>query len=149
MGIIYLTKGYETIVDDDIHEELNSYLWYASGVDGRPARRLRTGPRKIIMIYHQILHVIPWVMAEQGFCIDHIDGDPLNNQRSNLRIVTQTENMRNTNRHKNREGVAYDSRHDRYKVYIDQPDKKRINVGTYRTRLAAEVALGQAKAIFL
>lgn len=145
MAIIYLTKGFKTVVDDDLYEDLNSYLWYASGLEGRPARRLRAGPRKIILIYHQILHVLPWVLKEQGMCIDHLDSNPLNNQLSNLRLCSNKDNMRNTSRHLFREGIGYDSTHDRYKVYIDRPDKPRINIGTYLDRKTAELALANAK----
>lgn len=55
MAIIQLTKGYETLVDDEFFEDLSQYNWYASGAEGRPARRLKAGPRKLIFMYHQIL----------------------------------------------------------------------------------------------
>lgn len=145
MAIIYLTKGFETIVDDDTYKDLDSYLWYASGTDGRPARRLRLGPRKIIYLYHQVLCVLPWVLNNLGLVVDHINGNPLDNRKENLRIVSQKINIRNTISYGMRQGVAYDSTHDRYKAYIDQPDRPRINVGTYLTQEAAELALAKVK----
>lgn len=148
MAFIQLTRGFITKVDDDLLDELNSYLWYASGLEGRPARRLKAGPRKIIFIYHQILHVLPWVMSMQNMVVDHIDGDPLNNTRENLRLVSRTTNMQNSDRHKFREGIGYDSTHDRYKVYIDRPNLPRINIGTYKTREEADAALISARTKF-
>lgn len=145
MAIIKLTRGFETLVDDDLFDELNQYSWYASGLEGRPARRLRLGPRKLILLYHQVLYVLPWVLRSLGKGVDHINGDPLDNRKANLRVVSQAENMRNTARHLFRQGVAYDSTHDRFKVYIDQPDLPRVNVGTYRTKEEAEKALIIAK----
>lgn len=56
---ILLTKGFVTRVDSDLLEDLNSYLWYASGPEGRPARRLIEPERRLIFIYHQILKVEP------------------------------------------------------------------------------------------
>lgn len=145
MAIIRLTKGYETIVDDDRFEELNSYNWYASGLEGRPARRLKAGPRKLILMYHQVLHVLPWVMSKMGYEVDHIDGNPLNNQLDNLRIVSHKENMQNSITSKTKQGTAYDSTHDRYKAYIDRHNMPRWNVGTYRTQAQADEALANAK----
>lgn len=145
MAIIELTRDYRTTVDDDRYKELDSYLWYASGNEGRPARRLRTGPRKLIYLYHQVLHVLPWVLRDMGLCVDHIDGNPLNNTKINLRVVSQSENMMNSARHQFRDGIGYDSTHDRYKAYIDMPFEKRINIGTYLTKEEATTAVMQAR----
>lgn len=145
MGIIYLTRGFETVVDDDLHEELDSYLWHASGPQGRPCRRLRAGPRKLIYMYHQILDVLPWVMSMEGYEIDHRDRNPLNNQISNLRIVNHKTNMRNTAKFGYRVGVCFDNRHRKYKAYLDRTDFPRINVGTYLTAEEAYAALEAKK----
>lgn len=145
MAVITLTRGFEAIVDDHLFDDLNSYNWHASGVEGRPARRLKADPRKIIFLYHQVLHILPWVMSKQGLVIDHLDGNPLNNQLNNLRICSQKENMRNTFRYGFREGISYDSTHNKYKAYIDQPDTPRINIGTFLTVEEAKNALIQAK----
>lgn len=145
MSVIYLTQGYETIVDDDLYKELNSYLWYASGNEGRPARRLRLGPRKMIMMYHQILHVLPWVLYKYNFHVDHINRNPLDNRKCNLRLAEAKVNARNTDRHLNRIGVSIDRTHNVFKAYIDQPDQARINIGTYPTENEAFAALAKAK----
>lgn len=145
MGIIYLTKGYETIVDDEFLDDLNLYNWYASGAEGRPARRLKAGPRKLIYLYHQILHVLPWVLNSMGLMVDHINRDPLDNRLSNLRVVTQKINMRNTASYGHNVGVCFDNQHQKYKAYIDRPDMPRINVGTFVTREDAEIALWESK----
>ncbi len=141
MQVIQLTRGYETVVDDEDYDDLIKYSWYASGLQGRPARRLKAGPRKLIYMYHHILSVLPWVISLNGYSVDHIDGDPLNNCRDNLRLVTQKDNMRNTIRYGLNQGIAYDSTHDKWKAYIDQPDQPRINVGTFVTEDEARKAV--------
>lgn len=145
MATIKLTRGFITLVDDELFDSLNSYHWYASGVEGRPARRLKTGPRKLIYIYHQILHILPWVISKYGFEVDHINGNPLDNRKDNLRVVTHRENMRNTLSHIVQQGYCYDNTHNKWKVYVDRPNRARINIGTYRTKDEAKSALAQAR----
>jgi hypothetical protein len=43
---------------------------------------------------HFLLHRV-LINAQQGEYVDHADHDPLNNQRVNIRVGTQTENMHN------------------------------------------------------
>lgn len=145
MAIIQLTRGFETIVDDDLYEDLNSYKWYASGKDGRPARRLRLGPRKLIFLYHQVLRVLPWVLRQQGLEVDHDDYNPLNNQKYNLQVVTHKQNMRNTTYYGYRQGICLDNTHNKWKAYLDRPDEPRINIGTFLTEIEAQAALDQIK----
>lgn len=51
-----------------------------------------------LRIAHQLtgVHLSRFLMdCPKGLVVDHIDGDPLNNRRGNLRIVTQGENSQN------------------------------------------------------
>lgn len=57
------------------------------------------------------IHRIIWQLIKgeipDGFVVDHIDGDSLNNNISNLRIITQDKNSRNARKRKdNSSGVA-------------------------------------------
>lgn len=145
-NLIYLTKGFVTVVDEEDYDRLNRYRWYASGADHRPARRAPEHDRKIILIYHQILNVLPWVLRTNGLCVDHIDRDCLNNRKENIRVVTQQENMLNSITSINKVGVSIDRTWNTFKAYYDNPFKKRINIGTYKTREEAEAALMKFKA---
>jgi hypothetical protein len=57
--------------------------------------------------------------------IDHIDGDPINNQISNIRAVTNAENSKNQKRYKNNSsgvvGVYWDKRGEKWmsKIKVD------------------------------
>lgn len=145
MALIQLTKGHETIVDDELFEELNSYNWYASGNDGRPARRLKVGPRKLIYLYHQVLHVLPWVISQVNMVVDHINHNPLDNRKVNLRLITHMNNMRNSIVYGNAKGICFDNTNQRYKAYLDRADLPRLNIGTYKTEEEALQALKNAK----
>jgi hypothetical protein len=96
-------------------------------------------------MYHQIMGVKPWELRERGLVIDHINRNPLDNRKENLRLVSTTINARNKDGYGNRRGICYDSRHGKYKVYIDRPDEPRINVGTYAELEVAEQALLNAR----
>jgi len=90
--IITLTQGKEAIVDDVDFDELSKYKWYYDtyGYAGRTISR-KLGKKNIKM--HRVIMKTP-----TGMETDHLDGNPLNNQRNNLRICTHSENIKNQKR---------------------------------------------------
>jgi len=72
------------------------------------------GGRNVYM--HRLIMSVP-----RGLEVDHIDGNGLNNQRSNLRIATRSQNMANTgprggsSRFK---GVSFHKRAAKWQAYI-------------------------------
>lgn len=96
MKIIPLTQNQVTFVDDDTFDLLNQHAWYYK--DGYAARNSEGDFRTTIRM-HQ--HIIP---LQEGFQIDHIDRNGLNNQRNNLRLVTNSFNGQNVIRKDNKSG---------------------------------------------
>ena len=97
-----------------------------------------------------LAHHLVWLAETGAFPskdIDHINQNPADNRFCNLREVTHTENMRNTKRHKERIGYCFDRTHGKWKVYLDQPDKKRINLGTVKTKEEAMELLERSKSL--
>lgn len=92
-----LTKDRFTTIDltDD---DLSVFNWYCLMREGKPyARRDTTsGGERVSHYIHRIVleRTIERVMVK-GEVVDHIDGDSLNNSRSNLRIATVSQNCRN------------------------------------------------------
>ena len=86
---IPLTQGYVAIVDDEDYEELVKHKWYVSPAPNgnRAARSMNPGT---IYMHRAIMN------ASDGIDVDHRDHDMLNNQRSNLRLCTRTQNLGNT-----------------------------------------------------
>jgi hypothetical protein len=85
MKFIELSKGYKTKVDDEDYEWLSKWSWHFHP-GGYAIAWVDT--RKVLM--HRLI-----MKTRKGKDTDHINGDKLDNQRSNLRICTRSENLRN------------------------------------------------------
>lgn len=129
MKEIKLTQGLSTMVDDEDYEELNKHKWCAHK-DGNTFYAVKTirfnNVEKTIKM-HRIIINTPHNMKT-----DHIDGNGLNNCKSNLRIVTNRQNGQN--RHENKTskyvGVYW---HKRDKVWVSsiQINKKAYYLGYF------------------
>jgi len=90
MKIIELTQGKFAIVDVEDFEDLNKYKWHYADGYARRNKRLDDNKRIIVFMHRELMGTI------NGFETDHINGDRADNRRSNLRVVTKSENQRNT-----------------------------------------------------
>lgn len=93
MKIIPLTQGKVALVDDNDYEKLNQHKWYAHKASNfyYAVRMVNTtgGGRKHVGMHTEIIGI------KTGYMIDHRDGNTLNNQRFNLRHVTNRQNQQN------------------------------------------------------
>ena len=85
--------GLKTQVDDEDYEWLNQWKWrmdWKSGA-GYVVRRTTKGVanKKRSLRLHR---VIMGVLDRPEITIDHVDGNPFNNQRSNLRLASCSQN---------------------------------------------------------
>ena len=90
MREIRLSKGKVALVDDADHEWLSKLSWHVDYSGKRPYAVHRAYPDLRRVSMHRLIMGFP-----EGLTIDHIDGDSLNNCRSNLRVCTVAENVRN------------------------------------------------------
>lgn len=146
MAIIQLTKDQVTLVDDNLFEELNRFKWYCSGLfpHYRPARRVAEHGKKLTFLYHQVLGIFAWELRPAGLVVDHINRNTLDNRLENLRIVSQSENMKNSSTHENARGVSYDKTHGTWKAYYGS-GPSRVNLGTFQTEQGALLAVALAR----
>jgi len=93
---IALTKGFVALVDEADYDWLSQWKWCFSGrrSGGGYAMR-RAGPRAAgrTIYMHRLIMGEPEVAQ-----VDHINGDRLDNRRSNLRVCSRAENRRNTSK---------------------------------------------------
>ncbi|GAG10749.1 unnamed protein product, partial [marine sediment metagenome] len=78
---------------------------------------------------------------------DHIDGKPLNNRKSNLRVCTHQENCCNTKKPKNNtsgyKGVTWEKTRNKWKAYIAF-NYKCIHLGLFENKIDGAKAYNQA-----
>lgn len=95
MKKIKLTQGYYTKVDDEDYEWLNKYKWHVHILTHNLIYVYNNG--FYFGLNHRVsMHRLILGLTDSKIHTDHIDGDSLNNQRSNLRVCTRSQNMRNT-----------------------------------------------------
>lgn len=97
-----------------------------------------------------LLHrFIMGVVDNKEVDVDHIDGNPFNNRKSNLRVCSHTENMRNQKQSKSntsgRKGVYWRKDVNKWVAGITV-DKKYIHIGYFKTKEEAIEARKKAEA---
>lgn len=141
MKEILLTKGMVAFVDDEDFELLNQHKWCAcKGGNTHYANRKVNGK----CVSMQII----LIGRKSGKSIDHKDGNGLNNQKSNLRYATKTENAQNQRRRAGSKsvykGVAWHTRSGKWSVRIQIPNGKRISLGYFCDEKTAAIAYNKA-----
>jgi hypothetical protein len=135
MREIQMSQGLIALVDDEDYERINHSKWWPRK-DGNAiyARSMyRTGTvRKFHKMHNLILH------CPKGMQTDHIDGNGLNNQKANLRIVNHRENQQNQHVSKTSKypGVCYDKRTKKFISGI-KINGVRKNLGSFTNEFAA------------
>lgn len=76
-------------VDDDDAELVSRYKWHVNDVGYAVWRGIENGVKKTVRM-HRLIAKTP-----KGKITDHINHDTLDNRKSNLRVCTQSENLRN------------------------------------------------------
>lgn len=134
-------KGkYVALVDDEDFEVLSGYRWCARK-DGNTFYAMRSiqvnGKQRAVQMHNAI-------MNEKS--IDHIDHDGLNNQKSNLRVCTRSENMMNMGKHEKAssiyKGVCFFNRDKKWLAQI-KINGKRIRLGTFASEIEAAKAYNE------
>jgi hypothetical protein len=139
MSIITLPSGHLVSLDEADLQAVSNFIWNLCRVKHLLYAR---ATRKYGGIYmHEVI-----LGKQDNRQIDHVDGNGLNNCRSNLRFASHSQNQ--CNRHKVRgssrfKGVCWSNRNKKWRASIRSGDKY-FNLGHFTTEEAAALAYDQA-----
>ena len=109
-GIVYrmMKTGWKKIGNTPHDKHTGKYYYDIGTVDNGKNAQVKLH-RLLAMVF------LGLDITDKTSVIDHLDGNGLNNDITNLRVCTQRENDRNR---KNVKGVSYDKKNNRFKTNI-------------------------------
>lgn len=141
---IQLTRGQATLVSA-IDADLAQYKWHALAMRvGFHAVRHQPGANRVMVRLHRVIleRIIGRTLTRTELT-DHIDGNPLNKCRTNLRIATNAENQRNRGKTRANtsgfKGVYWERLIGKWRAQI-VTNGKQIRLGSFDTPEAAHEA---------
>lgn len=90
---VKLNKGFKCIVDAADADSVNRFRWHVNGngdLKKYASHSFKVGRKQVSVLMHRFL-----MGAAPDDRVDHIDGDGLNNSRSNLRFCSHMQNCYN------------------------------------------------------
>ena len=133
-------EEYNVYIDGESFEKINKYTWYIQKIGKNYYVASRTSGKFVYM--HRLIMGYP-----ENKCIDHINGNGLDNRIENMRICTHAENQRNQRIQKPKsskyKGVYFNKQYKKYmsKIMINN---KTINLGIFDNELDAAKAYNEA-----
>ena len=124
-------------IDDEDSHLLSEFNWYISS-----AGYLVRGKYLKTILLHRVISG-----AKKNEYVDHINGNKLDNRRSNLRLCTQSQNLCNQRLRSDSstkvKGVSWNKFSKKFEAYINV-NKKRIYLGLFPTLELAKIARHEA-----
>lgn len=143
---IPLTRGLSAIVDAEDFEHLSKFKWFAAGkkdhtysyaVRAATKEERAQGAGKTIRMHRVICPPGPTQM------VDHINGNTLDNRKSNLRTCSRSQNARNTQAARNAKvkfkGVSFNEKDQVFQAFVTVDDKPTY-IGQYPNAMEAALA---------
>lgn len=133
MAYVPLTRGKTAVIDAADAHLVGGVNWCAVkfGDTFYAATNRRLDGKRRVAYAHRDLMTPP-----DDMIVDHIDGNGLNCRRSNMRLATRAQNVRNSRRPKHNtsgfKGVSYNRKNQRWQAHI-KVDSKSTYLGLYAT----------------
>lgn len=142
IAYVALTRGKIATIDADMVPVVEPYSW-SCRPRGYAFRAVRSkGQSRTIYLHRVILGVEGTVTV-----VDHIDGNPLNNRRANLRLASIAQNQHNRrmdcDNKTGLKGASFNARIGKYSAQIRHEGKK-VHLGYFLTAQEANAAYAAA-----
>lgn len=146
MKIIPLSQGYETIIDDNDYDLVTQYSWHVifKNANKIPYAQNRIWNKELKKYENWSLH--RWLLRPpKNMDIDHINGNSLDNRRSNLQVVPRSMNIFNkapyhkSKRSSQYRGVCWDKSRNKWSAHICRQGKQKT-IGRYDNEKDAALA---------
>lgn len=152
IAYIQLTKGYEAMIDAADLPLVQQNKWFAQEAyykDGSvravyALRQIRVNGKLTPIRLHRVI-----TDAADGFEVDHINGNGLDNRRANLRVCTKAQNQYNARRRRDNrsgfKGVIWSTKRQKWAAQI-RFNKKTKMLGFFNCPTAAAIEYAKASA---
>ena len=138
MRTIPLTRGMLTLVDDELFDYINQYKWQFNTKYASRSVWIN-GKKNFLYLHHLILP------KKEGYEIDHINRDRLDNRSKNLRYATSAQNhYNNAPRKDSRSGIKGVQKIGKKWQARIVKDGKTISLGYFISKNLAILAYNEA-----
>lgn len=96
---VALSNQQYALVSDCDYDSLLEHNWFYDGMYACRNTSRKMGRRRKLYMHHVIIGRMGLHRTSHQHC-DHINGNPLDNRRSNLRILTHSQNLHNAGKQK-------------------------------------------------
>jgi len=141
-----VSSARQALVDDDDYERLAGSCWWKNK-DGYVMRKVRTGTSPATYIREGLHRVVMGMEPGDKRHVDHINGDPFDNRKCNLRICEPIQNWWSRKKRSDNtsgfKGVTWSKRNSKWNARIKKFGK-RISLGYFDTPQEAHAAYCKA-----
>lgn len=142
--IIFLSQGQFALVDESDFDKIKGFSWHPSWQPRARGYYVMAKIEKKTIYMHRVIMEPP-----EGMTVDHINHNPLDNRRCNLRLATRSQNQMNHRVQRNNtsgfKGVHLFKRTGKYRAYIMVMGKEK-HLGYFVTAEEAHAAYCAAAA---
>lgn len=119
---ILISTNKKAIIDDEDYPLVSNYVWYLNaGGYAVNVKYVKGSGRKnrkdVITFMHRLIN-----KTAKGYQVDHINGNPLDNRKINLRNCSAKQNSFNHSKHKNTssiyKNVSWDKQNQKWRASI-------------------------------